>query len=633
VTSAFFVFSFLLVFRASGFWGFLLQHPGSFDVHSVRLILSHAFWPLSLALLFWAAAWALGRLALGVRGRSTCDGPSEIVAASLGLGLLGQGIFFLGWAGGLSPAGLGLFSGLALLAAIARLPLEFRMPARLHFPSGAAAGLMAFTAVCTLLSALAPPVAWDVRAYHLALPEIALRAGRFAVIPWMLHSHWPHLMEALYVLPLAVGRDAAAALIHWGAAALLVAGVFYSARSTGGRAAAWTSALLLAAQPAFQGEAGSAHSDGAAALFAFAAATALARWEETDSRRWLAIAGLLAGFGAACKLTLLAPLCGWAFWLAAVRRRPRQALLLLACGGVVAGPWLMKTWMETGDPVWPFLSGVLGRPIDAALAARNHLSNRWGWPPPLWALTQDAPGYLLIPAAGLWVLAKRSLPRMSSEEKWLWIASPFLSLLVFREHAAWRYLMPVWPALALACGRAAASAFGQGEVRKFAAAAMVAVGLVPLVSASPNNELFAAAALRPTSAPGADRRLYWEDRFLEHSAFCREARAALPPGAKVLFFREIRGYGVGFDYLWGDPVNQALVDYRELRDPEALFKRLRALGVTHVLDHASSGLYGRNPGYYDGRTLALMRECLLRHADVVLARAGISLHRLRSSPR
>ena len=627
MTAAFGVLAVLLAIRAPGFWGHLLRSPGVIDGDSLRAVLSYAVGPLLMAGAFWVVSWGLGRRVL----RAAAVPGEVIIPAALGLGLLGQATFFLGWAGGLSPWPLALL----FLTAAALAAGELRPPAwprpRPGPLAGAAAGLLAFAGVCALLRALAPPTEWDVRAYHLALPELALRAGRDASVAWMLHSHWPHLMENLYALPLAAGRDGAAALIHLGASGLLLAGVFSCARRAAGPVAAGVAVLLLAAQPALLREAGTAHSDGAAALFAFAAAGALSRWDKKGGAPWLAAAGALAGFAASSKMTLLAALAAWALWIFFMRRRRRDAAVFLSCGLLVVGPWLLRTWLETGDPVWPFLSGLLGLREAAALAERLRLSVSQGFPPPLWVLTLDGPGFLLIPCAGLWALAGKDAGEASPEERWLWIQAPLLFLLIYHTTSVWRCMMPWWPALALFAGRAAAAAFKRGPARSVAAAALVAGGLVPIVMATPNNELFAVLALRPAAAAaGVDRRAHWEDRALGITAFYREARAALPPGAKVLLFREIRGYGAGFDYLWGDPMNQALIDYRAISDPEALFARLKSLGVTHVLENTASGLYREDPGYYDRRTLALMGECLIRHASVVLEREGVVLHRLRS---
>lgn len=618
----------LFAARATGFFTFVLKNPGSVDLYSVHSWFSYALWPLLMAATAWSVFLGIGR-----RMRSPLVLPEKgfldaASSAALGLILTGTALFFLGWGGGLTPVHL-----IAVSSFLAAFSFGLLKLPRLKTPSlgpieGLCAGLLSFVAVCSLLDALAPPVLWDARAYHLVIPELALHAGRFAPLPWLLHSHWPHLMECLYSLPLAAERDSVAALLHWGAAAFLVASVFSVADKSAGRPAAWTAVLLLAAQPAFSSEAGTPHSDAAAALLAFCTAVTLARWETDRRPRLAAFAGLLAGGAVAVKLTLIAPFAAWTLWLC-VKRRPRDAGVFALCGCAIFMPWLLKTWLETGDPVWPFLSSFTGDAAGAALSARNAVSNRWGWPLPFWAFTQDGPGYLLLPFVAAWFLAgKKALPP-SAPERWLWIAGLPLAALSLPQHAAWRYLMPLWPAFALATGRFLSAALKRGRMHAGLAVTAVAAGISPIFSLSPNNQLFAVISPRPASAPAADRRELWEDRSLDGlPSFYREASTSLPPDARVLLFREIRGYRAGFDYLWGDPMNQALLDYRSLPDPEALYARLQALGVTAVLDHPGSSLYREDPGYYDRRTLALMSECLRRHGRVVLERDGLVLHRL-----
>ena len=611
----------LVAARNPGVWGYLLSRPSSLDGGSLVSWLSFGAWPLALALAAWATMLGLGRRALGAAGARTEKGLDSVAAAALGLGIMGQAVFLLGAAGGLNGPWLTALWAAATAAGATGL----RRPSGAWGVSGpkgwgeqAAAGLLAFVVFHLIVVSLAPPTQWDVRAYHLALPELYLRSGRLVEVPWLLHSHWPHLMEAMYSLPLAAGRESAAALLHAGACLVLAAGVFLAG---GG----WPAALLLAGQSALLRVAPSAHSDGACALFFFAAALALSRWEETKKDGWLAAAGLLAGFSASAKLFGGAGAAVWTVWLAWRLHRPRAAALFAACAAAVAGPWLARTWLETGDPLWPLLR------LDAAaaeLAARNARTNLWSWPPPPWLFTHDGPAFLLAPLAGLAALGWKTAKRPARLELLLWIPAPLLAALAFRQHEGWRYMMPVYAAAALTGGRLAAAAISAGGARRPAAAALLLLGGAPILVLTQNNELFAVLGLSSAARPGTPPRMLYEERTVDVAAFYREARAALPPEAKVLLFREVRGYGAGFEYMWGDPINQNVVDYRRIEDFDKLYARLKELGITHVLDHESSHLYGEDPLYYDARTLSLMSGMLKRSSVPVLVRDGLVLHQL-----
>ena len=612
-----------------GFWGYLLVGGGALDGRSVLLWLGWGLWPLFLAAGLWAAALGLGHRAHRSLGVEPEGGLERIAAAALGLALIGQAVFLLGVAGLLRPVPLSLLAASAAALGWSALPRvgKHSKTQGLTPLTGAAAGLLGYGAVHWLVTALAPPTDWDARAYHLAVPELCLAAGRALELPWLLHAHWPQLMEWVNVLPLAAGRDGAAALVHAGAAAALVAGAAAAARAHG-RPAAWTAALVLAGQPALLATAPVAHSDGAAALLFLAAAAALARWDadRTDGR--LVLAGLLAGFSASAKVFGGAGALCWALWLVSRTRRPREALVFAGAAAAAVGPWLLRGWLVHGDPVWPFLSGALGLDASAAgLLARYRRSAVWDWPPPAWAALRYGPGFLLAPLAGLALLG-RGAPRANLHERLLWLPAPLLVLLTLRHHEAWRFLLPCYAAAALACARFASAALARPGARRFAAAALVALAAAPLAGLEHNNELFAVIGPRSRSRPQDSPRDIFEERAVAPMAFYKSARAALPRGARILLFREIRGYRAGFDYQWGDPINQAEADYARLPGPEALAARLKELGVTHVLDHPGSSVYREDPWYYDGRTLALMRACLERRGRLVLSADGFSLWEL-----
>lgn len=617
------VLALLVAVRNPGVWAYLLRTPSVIDGRSASIWLAYGLWPVLLAGGAWLSGLGLGRRLMGALAAPQRDALDGIMAAALGLGLTAQAVFLFGWAGGLTPLPLAALAAAAAAAGwtAAPRPPRTRAPMKLGAPVALAAGLLAFVAFHLLVVALAPPTEWDARAYHLALPELYLRSGRLAETPWLLHSHWPHLMEALYALPLAAGRDGAAALLHAGACALLVAGVFLA---SGGGAAGWCAALILAGQPALLRGAPTATSDGACALFLFAAAAALARWESERTDGRLAVAGLLAGLATAAKLFGGAGPAAWTLYLAWRTRRPREAALFAACAAAVACPWLLRTWLNTGDPVWPLLG------LDRAaheLAARCVRVNFWVWPPPSWLWTHRGPAFLLVPLAGLAALGRGGRPAPPLE-RILWLAAPLILAPTLRNNDLWRVLLPVYAAAALSCGRFAAAAFSAGGTRRAAAAALVAFGAAPIAGLAQNNELFAVLGLRSAAVPGAQPRALYEDRSVDVSSFYREAAAALAPGSKVLLFREVRGYGAGFEYMWGDPVNQSVIEYRRLPNFDALYARLKELGVTHVLDHEGSHLYGEDPLYYDARTLNMMSGMLKRRARPRLVREGLVLYQL-----
>lgn len=610
---------------------------GAFDGRSLRYLLAYAAWPALLAAGALALCWLAGRGLWRKLGAAELDGAiEELAALGLGVGLAGTLALIAGENGLYDRRGVLLVA--ALLASLAAGGSRF-LPrvARRNAPSGTSSIDPRFSALClaSLLYALshacvraaAPPTDWDCLAYHLALPKIYLTRGAVVEIPWMLHSHWPHLMETLYGAALGAGRDGAAALAHAGLCAAWVALVGLTA-SEWGEADGWLAAAVAAAQPVALSLSGLPHSDGAWAFFHLAAAAALWRWAASRRTAWLWAGALLAGAAVACKLLGLLALPVWLLW-AWRRGGARAALGFAACSGLFVAPWLLKAWLGAGNPIWPLLPGLLhGRWGGPAIAAAYVRLNEWRAWPPADELLRYGPLSLAAPAAAAALVAAARRRRWPAWLVFLWLPAPVFAAALWRHHEGWRFLLPLFPALATTIAWQARELSARGRAGRAAALVLAAFAVWPVVGVSQSNELFAVLALRSRATPDADPRQLYLSRSLDHyDAMRRFSRELAGTGARVLLFREIRGYYLDVDYLWGDPYNQGLIVYRALATPQDLTRRLAALGVTHVLVNGGLGMYAPGSGYYDERTLALMDGALAR--DPAPRRVGpLSLHRL-----
>ena len=630
------VFLTLVAARNRGVWSYLLHTRGVFDAVSIRTILRHDLLPACGAGLICLLAWGLGLLLLRLLRADTVE-ECDLMGFGLGLGALASAGFLMGLCGFFSTTAFGLLGALAFVPGLDGLLRRARREPRPapgtagSLWQGALAGFMAFLAWHALTTALAPATDWDVLAYHLTLPKLYLKAGRISEIPWLLQSHWPHLMEVLYAGPIALGLDNAAALIHAAVCAALVLAVFRVGRDRLGAPAAWIGAGLLAAQSALWRCAGTAHSDGALALFHFLACVALWSWAESGSRGKLALAGLLSGLGACAKLLGILPLAVLAAWVCLRPRREKRlaaVLLFASCGLAVVLPWYIKTWIGAGNPVWPFLSNRLGGLWGAAFLEPPFLRiNLFGWPPEPALLLRYGPQFLLVPAAA--GAAWAGWRRIPWPPFLLFLLTPafFYFLVVARDHEGWRFMLSMMPALALTTGWALTRC-GRGRAGGFAAAALVLFGLYPGLRATQNNELFAVLGLRSTSRPDVPAREVYLERSLDHYGFYQRLLPMVGAQDRILLFQEIRGYYLDADFLWGDPRNQGLIRYAELAGPAQLAARLRELGVTHVLVNADNPNYSESPDYYDSRTLAMMRGLLRWRGQLILREGGLALYRI-----
>jgi len=219
----------------------------------------------------------------------------------------------------------------------------------------------------SLLLAVLPVLSFDANVYHLAVPNHYLQAGGFREIPYLVYSNWPLNMELLFGWGLAVQDFVLAKLIHCGTGVLLVVTLYQYCRRRGHPVAGLLAVVLFLVTEAVRIEMSWAYVDVAQAWLFF---LAFAVWEEAldaqdpgQRRRGLCLVGVLLGVVAGVKLTgfvcaLILAVCH----LLLGNRRGRELVLLLGIPLLLWLPWASRSWLATGDPVYPLLYDILGGP-------------------------------------------------------------------------------------------------------------------------------------------------------------------------------------------------------------------------------------------------------------------------------
>lgn len=398
-----------------------------------------------------------------------------VFGVPLGLGITAYGVLGLGLLGGLSaPALAGWLVGLMVFSWH-----EWRLAANFsarnirhrwrgwHIGQKAVFGAVGVVFGLSILQALTPPWNYDGLVYHLQAPRLFLQAGRIAFQPENWPANYPLTPEMLYTLGLAFGSDTFARLMHLTMAIWLLLATFLAGRYFSGKNGGWLAAAILLGIPMYPIWGSLSNVDMAWSLWGFLALLGALRRSETDNRRWLLLAGVMAGFAIGSKylaLGLMFPVGVWVLWHA---RRGRWKTMLAdgaLFGGValaVASPWYLKNWLWTGNPVYPLFWGGPG--WDAArLAWLEQYQNSFGagrtWLDylllPIRLYTQygkfsgvlgntEIPSFL-FPLLGFYPLTRKP-PILTS-----------LIFIVFGQFIFWaigpqhtRFLLPLFPALSL----------------------------------------------------------------------------------------------------------------------------------------------------------------------------------------
>jgi len=233
-----------------------------------------------------------------------------------------------------------------------------------------------------LLGSMLPSTDFDVREYHLEGPKEFFQAGRITMLPHNVYTSFPFLTEMLSLLGMVVrgdwqrgalaGKLVLMAFQPLTALALVAMGRRWFSPTMGALAALiylsipWTSRISFIA-----------YAEGGLSCYLLLTLMAVllgmdAMRNGQGGFRWSLVAGLLAGSAMACKYTglvqVVAP-CGIATVVAALivgtphnrwRRATRTACGFAAGVAITIGPWLLKNWSETGNPVYPLGYSVFG---------------------------------------------------------------------------------------------------------------------------------------------------------------------------------------------------------------------------------------------------------------------------------
>jgi len=305
-----------------------------------------------------------------------------------------------------------------------------------------------FVAAIVLGGAL-PPVDFDVREYHLQAPKEFYEQGAITFLPHNVYANMPAGSEMLSLaamqalgdwwLGALVGKTIIASCALVAALGLLAAG-----RRWAGNRSGVVAALVFLSAPWIVQVSTDGLVEGVSAMFLWSAtyATLLARNAPVGKRLpRVLLAGLLAGAAVACKYPNLVfvatPLAAYVAYFSWTRGRERlnpsrsgsevapiepawrrlaPAVAFVLAAAIVCGPWFLKNWALTGNPVYPLAYEIFGgesrTPELAARWNKAHDPEGFG---PTWLLTSvmgvvlqnSLASILIVPLAALGLLGSR----------------------------------------------------------------------------------------------------------------------------------------------------------------------------------------------------------------------------------
>jgi hypothetical protein len=323
----------------------------------------------AIALCMGACAFAVGRRLLTWLRLDPGGVASEIgLSAALGFGVFICALFALGlaklyyawvFAGTLVVIAVVMRRELVRVFALAR-ELNRKWAETPEFARGLPGVMLVFAAIFVFVTgvvALAPSIAFDALAAHLAAARFYAMHHALAPLPLLAYSYYPQGFEELLAMAYSLGGQPAAQMLPPLFFALALLMTFALARACGcGRVGAWMGVVLAAATPFLHWDGGVVKPDLALALSLLAALNAFLLWNSSRNARWLWVSAFLLASAFGVKHVALfgaVPLCllyARAVWR---ERRITLAVTLLLILVLFGTYWQLRTFALTGNPVYP----------------------------------------------------------------------------------------------------------------------------------------------------------------------------------------------------------------------------------------------------------------------------------------
>lgn len=295
------------------------------------------------------------------------------VTSALGTTVLSFAVFLLSLIGALGRPYLFALVAVGIGIALLGLRRNAVLPRGASpFPRTLARNLlMAGLGICVVANfagALAPISFIDALTYHVYEAREYLRAGRLIELKHTWQSYQPISVEMLYTLAMGLLDDRLIPLVDWALGILTLFATLTLGRRFAGPLGGLIAAATFYCTAMVAWESTSCFIELGIAAGGTIALHAILRWTDTDDWSWLVVAGLAAGFAATCKLTaaqLPVYLALALFYLSLVAHRGwgKSLKAVAAFGAIVLAmvvPWYVRSYVLTGNPVYPFLPSVFG---------------------------------------------------------------------------------------------------------------------------------------------------------------------------------------------------------------------------------------------------------------------------------
>jgi 4-amino-4-deoxy-L-arabinose transferase-like glycosyltransferase len=503
-------------------------------------------------------------------------------------------------------------------------------------------------------NALVPPSLYDELAYHLAIPSTYIQNHSIVYIPTMLQSNWPLGTEMLYTLSMLIAGETVARLVTWLCLIILSACLIHYGRKWFGNEAGLLSAVIVTSTPMVLSLTGTTMVEIPLALYSTLAIVTTIDWLKTGNIEKFILSALFCGIAATIKLNgpQTALILAGLILVVMTVRKPKNIIQNILFAGffvflslTIVAPWYAKAWLQTGNPIWPFLNGIFGGrdwDPDGTLYLMRYLQSInlapsiKNWILGFYFISVDKGkygrfflGYDYLFILPFTITALFALKSTSQRQiaRWLAILSLAFYTAWFFQTQQTRFLMPWIPLLALLCtaGIAWLWQIRNQWFRGFIRLIIIISLLLSSWMANPRKRNTLADNW-PYLTNQITREQYYFNHFIGYPVYAY-ANENLPSDATVwLAVWESRGYLLERNYIWANPFGQRVLKLELIKNPDELLINLQKLGITYIILYTGN-LY-RPPYQHNQKITELTIATLSQHARLMFRNGPLELYQL-----
>lgn len=472
--------------------------------------------------------------------------------------------------------------------------------------------ILLFLAFLNFIISFAPPYNFDTLAYHLAVPKIYLDNHKIVYIPSILFSNLPALIDYIYMGGLLLYKDILSNLFAYTLNITLVLAIYSFCNRLFNYKIGIISALIFYSSPLIIPASSITYSDIPLALFSFLSIYSLILYFIYKENKFIILTSIFVGLTASSKIFGAVPATIISLFLvysifsnANINGRIncktafKNMMLFFLIASIIFMPWIIKTYYYTENPIWPFLHNIFnGKNWDEEHASNLKLNTAEYKPEyasfieyikiPLSLSIQslregsgDAPirdpgglGPFLIAILPLYFFISKKNKHINFLITILLIAIvTWLTMDYYLRHLT--YALPLLSTISAYVIFYLFKHERLSSILKILLLFTFTFGLLILVGSSikkfpvaiglEEKEEFLLRVVGPW---------YEDSEFINLN---------LPNDSRILLFRDNRGYYIDREYVWGDPLWQAYIDYSKFKNTGDLYKELKKLKITHIM--------------------------------------------------